>query len=151
MLLEPARGAESGPTARTGTRREIGRRNDDETGSDERLVDETTTEKIRREIGQRNDDEEYPTRDWTTKRPRREHDLGSQWNCGGEARTRKATQSPPTVRFLMSFVPRKNTKGSKQELRASLTATGANRGPGDRCPVRKRKTGKGKVAYQRCL
>ncbi len=101
LLLEPARGAESGSTARTGTRREIGQRNDDEKGPDERLVNETTTEKtrreigqrnddggtderlvnetttrkIRREIGQRNDDEEYPTRDWTTKRPRREHDF----------------------------------------------------------------------------
>ena len=124
LLLEPARGAESGSTARTGTRREIGRCNDDENGSDERLVNETTTEKIRREIGQRNDDEEYPTRDWTTKRPRREHDFGSQWNCGGEARTRKATQSPPTVRCLMSFVPRKNTKGSKQELSKKLDCNG---------------------------
>ena len=45
-------------------------------------------------------------------------------NCGGEARTRKATQSPPTVRFLMSFVPRKITKGSKQELSKKLDCNG---------------------------
>ena len=50
------------------------------------------------------------------------------------------------------LVPRKITKGSKQELRTSCTATGANRDPGDRSPVRKRKTGKGmERTHQRCL
>ncbi len=77
---------------------------------DERLVNETTTRKTRREIGQRNDPDESTTFDHSG-------------NCGGEARTRKATQSPPTARFLMSFVPRKNTKGSKQELSKKLNCT----------------------------
>ena len=77
---------------------------------DERLVNETTR-KTRRKIGQRNDPDESTTFDHSE-------------NCGGEARTRKATQSPPTVRCLMSFVPRKNTKGSKQELSKKLDCNG---------------------------
>ncbi len=77
-------------------------------------------------------------------------EAGARTSRVGEAKTCRAGQHDvdahdqrhvaARVRLVSSY-PR-NDWGSKQGLRTAVLHTGANRGPGDRSPVRKRKTGK---------